>query len=274
MTDSSLGDLDRFDARGTYDAAALDYAAASERFWGFLSTRTIEQLDLPSGSRVLDVASGPGVSTIAAAERVGPEGEVVAFDSSRQMLRMVRERAESRGLENVRVELGDMAKLEFPSRSYDAVVSVLGIFFVPDIPALVSNLWSLLKPGGQLAITTLGEEAFAPAMELWKTSVREVRPDALLRYPWQRTDREEELRAVFDSAGVPQPEIRNEPNTVQIPTPDDWWLAVQGSGMRRTLLDLDDGTVRQVRRNCERRLSEDRVRSMEIPGLYALATRE
>lgn len=273
MTDS-IEDLERFDARGTYDSAALDYAEACERYWGFLSTRTVERLDIPAGARVLDVASGPGVSTVAAAEVVGPDGRVVALDSARQMLQMVGERAEARGLKNVEVELGDMAKLDFDPGSFDAVISVLGIFFVPDIPALLSNLMRLLKPGGQLAITTLGAQAFSPAIDVWKASVREVRPDALLRFPWQRTEEVDELTSFLDAAGINDAEIRDESNTVAIPSPDDWWLAVRGSGMRRTLLDLDEGEVARVRESCDRKLTERSVTSMEMPGIYVVARKD
>lgn len=258
---------------GAYDSASLEYREAAERFWKFLSLRTVEQMELRPGARVLDVACGPGVSTVAAAEAVGPNGRVVALDSSEQMLRMATERAVRRGVGNVDTQLGDMARTDFPGESFEAVISVLGVFYVPDMPALISNLWQLIMPGGQLAITTLGEGAFQPAFGIWKEAVRAERPDAPLTFSWERTDNPNYVRALFRGAGIPNPSVRLEPREVAIPAPDDWWLAVMGSGMRRTVLELEDETAARVRADFDRRLREARVRAIQMPGIYAIATK-
>jgi ubiquinone/menaquinone biosynthesis C-methylase UbiE len=34
------------------------------------------------------------------------------------------------------------------------VICVFGVFFVPDMPAFVAEMWRLVRPGGTLAITT------------------------------------------------------------------------------------------------------------------------
>ena len=272
MSHTPLG-LGRNPKPRAYDSASLDYQEASERFWKFLSLRTVEQMDLPLGGRVLDVACGPGVSTVAAAESVGPEGRVVALDSSDQMLRMASERATGHGVENVEVQLADMAQLDAPPGSFDAVISVLGVFYVPDMPALVSALWRILKPGGQLAITTLGEGAFEPAFGIWKGAVRAERPEAPLTFSWERTEDPDGVRALLESAGVQGPTIQLEPREVPIPIPDDWWLAVMGSSMRRTLLEMDEEATSRVRATCDQGLRDGDVTTMRIPGIYALATK-
>ncbi len=257
-------------ARG-YDSASLEYRDAAERFWRFLSLRTVDQLELPPGGSVLDIACGPGVSTVAAAEAVGPRGRVIALDSSVQMLRMTSERAVARGAGCVETVLGDMTRADFPAGSFDAVISVLGVFYVPDMPALIAHLWRLVKPGGRLAITTLGEGAFQPAFGIWKEAVRAERPDAPLTFSWERTDNPGYLRALFRGGGVVNPEVCLEPRELPISGADDWWLAVMGSGMRRTVLELDDKTGERVRADFDRRLREARVRAIQMPGIYANA---
>ena len=254
-----------------YDSASLEYREAAERFWKFLSLRTVEQLELRPGASVLDVACGPGVSTVAAAEAVGPGGRVTAVDSSAQMLRMTSERAGARGAACVETVLGDMARADFPAGSFDAVISVLGVFYVPDMPALISHLWKLVKPGGRLAITTLGEGAFQPAFGIWKEAVRAERPDAPLTFSWERTDNPGYVRALFRGGGVANPEVRLEPRELPISSADDWWLAVMGSGMRRTVLELDDETDERVRADFDLRLREAGVRAIQMPGIYANA---
>ena len=47
-----------------------------------------------------------------------------------------------------------MLSMRFPVASFDAVVCVFGIFFVPDMARAVSELWSRVRPGGKLAVTT------------------------------------------------------------------------------------------------------------------------
>ena len=256
-----------------YDAASLDYREAAQRYWKFLSHRTVEQLELGPGGGVLDIACGPGVSTVAAAAAVGASGRVVALDSSAEMLRMTLERAGALGIGNVEAVLGDMAHADFPAASFDAVISVLGVFYVPDMPALVSHLWQLVRPGGRLAITTLGEGAFQPAFGIWKEAVRAERPDARLTFSWERTDNPSYVRALLRGAGIPSPEVRLEPRELTISGANDWWLAVMGSGMRRIALELDDETGDRVRADFDRRLREARVRAIQMPGIYATATK-
>lgn len=257
----------------SYDSASLDYQRASERFWNFLSLRTVEQMDMRPGGTVLDVACGPGASSVAAAEAVGPDGRVIALDSSDQMLRMAGERAAAKGLENVETRLGDMAQLDLPANSFDAVISVLGVFYVPDMPALISSMWRIVKPGGQLAITTLGPRTFEPAFNIWKEAVRAERPDATPAFSWERTNEPEGVRSLLLAAGVENPDVSVEEREVPIRTIDDWWLAVLGSGMRRTVLELGDEASARVQASCDDMLRRAGVATIRMSAIYALATK-
>src|SRR5215510_1106969 len=68
------------------------------------------------------------------------------------------------GLENVEFRLADMTALKYPDDSFDAVVSVFSIFFVPDMEGLVRELWRMVRPGGKLAVTTWGPRIFEPGL--------------------------------------------------------------------------------------------------------------
>jgi SAM-dependent methyltransferase len=264
-------DLERFDPQATYDAAATDYLQASRRFWGFLSERTVDRLDLHPGGYVLDVASGPGWSALAAATRVGPEGRVIALDSSPQMLALAREEASNRGLQNLETRTGDMTRLDFPAASFDAVVSVLGVFFVPDMAALAADLWRLVRPGGQLAITTLGEGVFEPGFSPWQEEVRAERQDTILEFPWQRTGDPGVVRQLLADAGIPGGAVELEENLVPMQSVDDWWLVVMGSGMRRAAMELGPEAAEAVRLRTQARLAADGISTLRIPGIYAMA---
>ncbi len=107
---------DDFDAPVTYDAAAEDYDRASERFWAFVSKRTVARLDLPRGANVLDVPCGPGWSAIAASEAVGSGGRILAVDLAPRMLVLAREKARRRNLGNI----------EFLAGRHDAACAAAG----------------------------------------------------------------------------------------------------------------------------------------------------
>jgi len=78
------------------------------------------------------VCCGTGASALAAAERVGPTGRVVAVDFAEQLLELGRARARARCLDNVRFAVGDLTRLDVPDGSFDAVVCNFGIFVAPD----------------------------------------------------------------------------------------------------------------------------------------------
>jgi ubiquinone/menaquinone biosynthesis C-methylase UbiE len=84
-------------------------------------------------------------------------------DLAENLLELARRKAKQRGLKNLDFRAGDMLNLGLPEASFDAVVCVFGIFFVPDMPAAVGQLWRLVRPGGTLAITTWGPRFFEPA---------------------------------------------------------------------------------------------------------------
>ena len=103
-----------------------------------------------------NVCCGTGSSAIPAAELVlvGPSGFVIGIDLADRLLALAREKTRRRGLQNIAFRAADMLGLDYPAESFDAVVCVFGIFFVPDMAAAVRQLWRLVRPGGQFAITT------------------------------------------------------------------------------------------------------------------------
>jgi len=67
---------------------------------------------------------------------------------------MARAKATALRLQNIEFRVGDMESLGFADGALDAVVCVFAIFFVPDMVKQVRELWRMVRPGGQLAITT------------------------------------------------------------------------------------------------------------------------
>src|SRR5437016_6558986 len=173
----------------TYNAAADFYDASPLSFWDYFGRRTIELASLQIGSRVLDVCCGTGASALPAAEAVGRTEAVIGVDLSKALLESARTKAVQRHLGNIDFEVGDMLSMRFPVASFDAVVCVFGIFFVPDMAMAVSELWSYIRSGGKLAVTTWGRNLFEPANDAFWCSIKDVRPELYKGFnPWDRID--------------------------------------------------------------------------------------
>ena len=256
-----------------YNAAA-DFYDDPANVWDRFGRRTIERLQLPLGARVLDVCCGSGAAAIPAAEIVGPRGFVLGVDLAREMLALARAKARERRLQNIDFRLGDMLALPAPVSQFDVVVCVFGIFFAADMPRAVNELWRVVCPGGKLAITTWGPNVLEPASAAFWSSVREIRPDLYKGFnPWDRISDPPSVHALLRAGGIDHAEVVAEPGTHRIPTPEAWWTAVLGSGLRGTLEQLDPRSRERVRTANLDFIRTWGIRSVEANVVYAVATK-
>jgi len=145
-----------------YKTTTLEQWQAAARAWHrwgptleeWLATATdlmLHRADVGPGSRVLDVAAGAGGQTLAAARRAGAEGAVLATDISPAILEYAALGAERAGLRNVATRAMDGEALEVAPGAYDAVISRLGLIYLPDRRAALAGMRRALRPGGRLA---------------------------------------------------------------------------------------------------------------------------
>lgn len=137
---------------GDFGVVAKTISTSGEEF--------IRRLNIPAGSRVLDVACGTGNLAIPLA-RSGCE--VTGLDIAPNLLEQARERARTEDL-NVDFVEGDAEQLPFPDSSFDAVVSMFGAMFAPRPELVVSEFARVLKPGGLLAMANWNPQSFTGAM--------------------------------------------------------------------------------------------------------------
>jgi ubiquinone/menaquinone biosynthesis C-methylase UbiE len=135
------------DTYARWRATAL--GAITER----VETKLVFELAGPlSGQRVLDVGTGDGNYAIEAATR----GAIVtALDTEPEMLAATRVRAAARGAA-VMLQQGRAEALPFPDNSFDVVVAITVLCFVPDAALAVREMARVLAPGGRLVLGELG----------------------------------------------------------------------------------------------------------------------
>lgn len=104
------------------------------------------------GHTVLDLGSGPGFTTFALAEVVGPTGHVIASDRSPRFIDYVRTIAALEEANHVAAILGDVEQIELQPDSLDAAYARWLLCWVPDPGAILRRMATLLKPGGAFVI--------------------------------------------------------------------------------------------------------------------------
>lgn len=119
-----------------------------------ITEKTIRQMDLRSGQRVLDLGCGSGWATRLLAQRVagGPEGfgQVVGVDVSDQMILLARQAAKD--LENVMFVCGSATRIPWEENFFDKVLSVESFYYYPDQQRALAELFRVMAPKGRMFI--------------------------------------------------------------------------------------------------------------------------
>ena len=160
----------------SYDRARLKLIPCSEDFY-----RTVMEL-LPFESKdkfeILDLGAGTGFLSAKIAEAF-PKAQITVFDLTPEMLTIARQRLKPLG-KRVRFVTADLAA-DKQSRTYDAVVSSLSIYHLPDGGKrhLFGDIFKYLSPGGVFinADQVAGETARIEerSRNMWVRRARELK---------------------------------------------------------------------------------------------------
>jgi SAM-dependent methyltransferase len=132
-----------------------------------------EQLDIPAGCQLLDVACGSGQLALWAA-RDGVN--VTGVDIAPNLIQRARARAKAEDL-NARFMEGDAEALPFEDASFDVVTSLVGAMFAPRPELVVRELLRVCSPGGTIAMGNWTREGFVGQM--FKTFAKFIAPSGM-----------------------------------------------------------------------------------------------
>lgn len=119
----------------------------------------LARIGIQAGERVLELGPGPGAFTVGAAERVGPEGLLIAVDIQAEMIAQVDQRVQQAGLTNVETHVAGAYQLPIADQSVDRAFLITVLPEIPDRRRALAELHRVLRPGGVLSIT---EEFYDP----------------------------------------------------------------------------------------------------------------
>ncbi|MFJ9790681.1 class I SAM-dependent methyltransferase [Streptomyces globosus] len=139
--------------------SAYAYQAVAGKLAG-ISLRLVQEADIKSDHRVLDVACATGNAALYAARR---SAAVFGLDSDPVMIEAARKRRDDLRM-SVDFRMGDAAKMPFADASFDRVLSTYGSMFAPDAEAAAREMLRVCRPTGAILMANWNPGSVITAM--------------------------------------------------------------------------------------------------------------
>ena len=160
-----------------------------------------EAMDIRAGSKVLDVAAGNGMASMAAARRWC---EVTSTDYVPDLLERGRARAVAGGM-SIEFKEADAEALPFDNNGFDVVLSTFGVMFTPNQEKAAAELLRVCRPKGKIGLANWTPDGFIG--QLFKTIGKHVAPPPGAKSPalWGTRARIDEFFAPHAAEIVAEP---------------------------------------------------------------------
>ena len=198
MAHSTVTAATHMDAMYRYQRYVYD---ASRKYYLLGRDRLLDELEVPEGGTVLEVACGTGRNLIKAARRY-PDAKLYGFDISQEMLASARSSIMRAGFaDRVSVAEGDASNFSgerlFNIPTFDRVVVSYALSMIPPWRRALEQAMTSVAPGGALYIVDFGAQGELPTW--FKSGLRAWLANFSVE---PRDSFEAELRGVADRRGL------------------------------------------------------------------------
>lgn len=254
----------------TFDTVAEGYGGSGMEFFHNAAALLPGLFRLQGDEHLLDVATGTGIAATAIAPHL-PRGKVTGIDFSEGMLAQARDRARRLGVDNIALHPMDMQNLDFYAASFDAANCSFGLFFLPDMQGLLQHIASKVRPGGRVVVSSFGEGAFAPNVDLFLERIQRygVTPP---EFTWKKVCTEAQFEALFEGAGLRDVEVRRHPIGYRLDDAEAWWRVVWYAGFRGLVAQLGEADLARFRQEHLAEIAalhDGQGIPLDIPALFA-----
>lgn len=173
---------------------------------------TMKRMNVQKGAKALDVCCGTADWTIALAEAVGKDGEVIGLDFSKNMLKIGEEKVKE--YKQIQLIHGNAMELPFADNTFDYVTIGFGLRNVPDYMQVLREMTRVVKPGGKVVCLETSQPTLFGYKQIYYFYFRFIMPffgklfaKSYQEYSWlQESARDfpgmKELAAMFREAGL------------------------------------------------------------------------
>jgi SAM-dependent methyltransferase len=233
----------------------------------------LDAVELRQGSRLLDVASGPGYVAAAAAAR---GAKVVGVDLSAPMV------AHARAVNpTVEFQVGDAEALSFPDCTFDAVVMSFGMLHLARPERAMTEAVRVLKPAGRFAFTVWAKPEDAVGFGIILNAIQSHgNPGVQLPQgpPFFRFSDAAECERTLREAGFSNVKVTSVPQVWRFNAPDELFDAIYDGGVRvKAILRAQSSAALEAIRTAVREAAKNFNRhgtiELPMPAILASAAR-
>jgi demethylmenaquinone methyltransferase/2-methoxy-6-polyprenyl-1,4-benzoquinol methylase len=119
----------------------------------------LEMANIKTGEKVLEVATGPGLTIVELAKRIGRETTIHGIDTSTGMLALAEKSLLAHGFSNFQLKEADSRQLPFEENTFDLLYNgyMLDLIPVQDMPKILNEFYRVLKPGGRMVLLNMSK---------------------------------------------------------------------------------------------------------------------
>jgi ubiquinone/menaquinone biosynthesis C-methylase UbiE len=229
-----------------FDEIAGRYDTTGALFTATIAARLVDLAALIDGENVLDIGCGTGAVTVRAAQAVAPGGHVTGIDLSPRMLQRAAAAAEAEGVSGrVTLRPGDATRPHAPAAFYNAVLSSLVLYLLPDPAAALTAWLRLLAPNGLLGFSwSLAQDP--RWLRVFHDIEQHNTAPGFLSYTG-RLPQAGGMETVLREIGYHQPTIITETVTTVYDSPEQFWASSLSQGPWVSWRNMPPGQLEQAK---------------------------